>query len=199
MSSETARLELSEGCVLEYEPVWLAPADASVFERALRHDLAWEQREIVLFGRNILQPRLIAWGGDVPYRYSGQTLEPRAMTPALRRLLQLVGERAHTAFNHVLVNRYRDGRDSMGMHSDDEPELGDNPVVATVSFGERRRFVVAPKQKRSGSPVSLDLEHGSIVVMSGGLQHSFRHGIPKKPQARGERISATFRNVLRVI
>src|SRR2546427_29467 len=102
-------IPLAFGAWLDHEPGWLPPPEADGFLTALRDELPWEQREIVLFGRRILQPRLIAWAGDLGYRYSGQTLEPRPFTPAARRLLAHARERTGEPFNHVLVNRYRSG------------------------------------------------------------------------------------------
>src|SRR5207245_7768715 len=110
------RIPLASGAWLDYDPGWLSPAEAAAALRALRDEMAWEQREIVLFGRRILQPRLIAWAGELGYRYSGQTLEPRPFTPTLRRLLARVSPDAGARFNHVLANRYRSGDDSMGLH-----------------------------------------------------------------------------------
>jgi alkylated DNA repair dioxygenase AlkB len=94
-------------------------------------------------------------------------------------------------FNHVLVNRYRDGRDSMGMHADDEPELGPDPTVATVSLGATRRFVLRPR--RQGAPHDCDLGHGGLLVMGGRCQALYRHGIPRQPANTGQRVSLTFR------
>ena len=125
-------ITLARGAWLDHAPAWLSQDDADAALTALRGELEWEQREIVLFGRRILQPRLIAWAGEVGYRYSGQTLEARAFTPAARRLLERVRAEAGAPFNHLLVNRYRTGEDSMGLHADDEPGAG------TGSLGWRR-------------------------------------------------------------
>lgn len=157
----------------------------------------WEQREIVLFGRRVLQPRLIAWTGSLGYRYSGQTLEPRAPTPATAAILARVGAHTGEPFNHILLNRYRDGADSMGMHADDEPELGPDPVVATLSLGATRRFVVKPRRPSLGPGHTLELGHGSLLVMRGTCQRHYVHGVPRQKGAAGERISLTFRRVLR--
>jgi alkylated DNA repair dioxygenase AlkB len=139
------RMSLAFGAWLDHEPGWLPPPEADAVLAALRDELPWEQRQIVLFGRRILQPRLIAWAGDVGYRYSGQTLEPRPFTPAARGLLARACERTGVPFNHILANRYRSGDDRMGLHADDEPELGEDPVVAIVS-----RYV--PPARRPASP-----------------------------------------------
>jgi alkylated DNA repair dioxygenase AlkB len=164
---------------------------------ALRDELAWEQREIVLFGRRVMQPRLIAWAGTLGYRYSGQTIEPRAPTPATTGILARVSAHVGESFNHVLFNRYRDGADSIGLHADDEPELGREPVVATLSLGATRRFVVKPRRPSLGASHSLDVAHGSLLVMRGTCQRNYVHGVPRQASASGERISLTFRRLLR--
>jgi alkylated DNA repair dioxygenase AlkB len=183
------RTALDDGAWLDLEARWVPHPDHLLTR--LRDELAWEQREIVLFGRRVLQPRLIAWAGDLPYRYSGQTLEPRPAPPALAEVTAALVARVGAPFNHVLVNRYRDGNDSMGLHADAEPELGDDPVVATVSLGATRRFVLKPR--RPGPTRTLDLEHGSLLVMGGRCQAVYRHGIPRQPAVQDERISLTFR------
>ena len=151
----------------------------------------------MLFGRPILQPRLIAWAGDLGYRYSGQTLEPRPFTPAAARLLARVRGHAGVAFNHVLVNRYRTGQDSMGLHADDEPELGPDPPVAIVSLGAVRRLLVRSRRKGDVRRHDLELGHGALLLMGGTLQRHYVHGVPRQPGAEGERISLTFRKLLR--
>ena len=181
------------GAWLEIEPEWLPPPDADRLLAALREELPWEQREIVLYGKRIMQPRLIAWGGELGYRYSGQTLEPRPLSPHLLPVMEAVQQRTHVPFNHVLVNRYRDGLDSMGFHADDEAELGENPLVATVSLGATRRFVLRPRRGRDLEPLAYDLEHGSLLIMGGTCQRQYHHGIPRQPSVREERMSLTFR------
>jgi alkylated DNA repair dioxygenase AlkB len=181
---------------VRHVPGWLDAGAADRALAALRDELAWEQREIVLFGRRILQPRLIAWAGELAYRYSGQTLEPRAFTPTAAALLGAIAAETEGAFNHLLVNRYRDGRDSMGLHADDEPELGRDPLVATLSLGAARRFVLKPRRPSLGGAHAFELAHGSLVVMGGACQRHYVHGIPRQPGA-AERISLTFRRLLR--
>jgi alkylated DNA repair dioxygenase AlkB len=108
-----------------------------------------------------------------------------------------VVEHTRVPFNHVLVNRYRDGSDSIGLHADDEPELGRDPIVATISLGATRRFVLKPRRARSGSSRSLDVCHGSLFVMGGTCQRYYVHGVPRQSDVAGERISLTFRRLLR--
>lgn len=191
------RHQLASGAWLDHEPGWIGPDEAPAALAALRAELAWEQREIVIFGRRVLQPRLIAWAGELGYRYSGQTLPPRPFTPVLQRLLDRVRGRTAVLFNHVLANRYRDGGDSMGLHADDEPELGPDPVVAIVSLGEARRLVIKPRRGRGGPGHALDLGHGALLVMGGTCQRHYVHGVPRQPAVGGERISLTFRRLLR--
>ncbi len=188
---------LAGGAWLDHEPAWIGLGEADTLLAALRDELAWEQREIVLFGRRILQPRLIAWAGTVGYRYSGQTLEPRPFTPAAARLLDRVRERAGVPFNHVLLNRYRSGEDSMGFHADDESELGADPVVAIVSLGTSRRLVVKPRRAKLAERHDLHLGHGSLLVMGGTCQRHYVHGVPRQLGIAGDRISLTFRWLLR--
>jgi alkylated DNA repair dioxygenase AlkB len=191
------RIPLSAGAWLDYDAEWLSTEEADHALTSLRGELDWEQREIVLFGRRVLQPRLIAWAGDLAYRYSGQTLEPRPFTPTARRLLANVSARAGVSFNHVLLNRYRSGEDSMGLHSDDEPELGPDPLVAIASLGTARRLVVKPRRKQDRERQELSLGHGALLVMGGACQRHYVHGVPRQAGVHAERISLTFRYLLR--
>jgi alkylated DNA repair dioxygenase AlkB len=189
-------LELPSGGTLRLTP-FLHPPEATRLKARLVADLTWEQRAISLFGREVLQPRLIAWAGGLPYRYSGQTLEPRPMLPVLLELTERVSARAGVEMNHVLVNRYRDGRDSMGYHADDEPELGRDPTVVTLSLGVARRFVLRSRVDKREPPLALTLEHGALLILAGPCQHRYRHAVPRQPSLSGERISLTFRRLLR--
>jgi alkylated DNA repair dioxygenase AlkB len=191
------RIPLASDAWLDHDGAWLSADEADAALAALRDELTWEQRAIVLFGRRILQPRLIAWAGDLGYRYSGQTLEPRAFTPAAGRLLERVRGQTGAPFNHVLVNRYRTGDDSMGLHADDEPELGPDPTVAIVSLGATRRLAIKPRRKQDRERHDLELGHGALLVMGGTCQRHYLHGVPRQAGAGGERISLTFRRLLR--
>lgn len=193
------RIDLQAGAWVELGEGWLPPAEAAALFSVLVRDLVWEQRHIVLFGRPVLQPRLIAWAGELPYRYSGQTLEPRPWPDAVRTIASRVGAVARAPFNHVLLNRYRDGKDSMGFHADAEPELGPEPVVATLSLGQTRRFVL---RRHGGTgderPLVLPLLDGSLLIMGGTCQRHYRHAIPRETRPGfAERISLTFRHISR--
>jgi alkylated DNA repair dioxygenase AlkB len=199
MRIEGGPLVLELGGQLWLYPNWLAPPEADELFRQLRQGVPWSQGTLHQFGREVLEPRLSAWFGDADYTYSGRTLRSAPLPPPLASLCTRVERAAGTTLNAVLVNLYRDGRDSMGMHSDDEPELGANPVVASVSLGETRRFVLEPKKKSARahdtSRRELLLGHGALLVMSGGCQHHYRHGVPKEERCQGERINLTFRRV----
>jgi alkylated DNA repair dioxygenase AlkB len=188
-----ARIALADDTWLDFEPDWLRADEAARCLAVVRAEVAWAEREIILYGKRIMQPRLVGWAGDVAYRYSGQTLEPRAFTDTVRALADRVNEFAGTRFNHVLLNRYRDGGDNMGMHADDEPELGPDPIVATLSLGATRRLMLAPRRPRDGERRAVDLTSGSLLVMRGACQRRFRHGIPRDPHVTDERVSLTFR------
>jgi alkylated DNA repair dioxygenase AlkB len=143
-------------------------------------------------------PRLSAWYGDAGavYTYSGLRLEPLPWTPVLLEIKQATERLSGTRFNSVLLNLYRDGQDSMGWHSDDEPELGPEPVIASVSLGALRRFVFQHKKRRWR--IALDLEPGSVLLMAGATQHHWRHALPKTRRPVAPRINLTFRTILRL-
>jgi alkylated DNA repair dioxygenase AlkB len=191
------RAELKAGAWLEYRAGWLPAALATTLKQTLIETVDWEQRSIWLFGRPIMQPRLISWCGSVGYRYSGQTLEPRRVPPIIAELLESVSDCARVRFNHVLLNRYRNGEDSMGWHADDEAELGKNPAIASLSLGVARRFLLKPKRAAHGRSLHLTLEHGSLLLMGGSCQHHYRHCVPKQALLAEERVNLTFRAIVR--
>jgi alkylated DNA repair dioxygenase AlkB len=179
----------------DYRPGWLSSDRAAELLRQLRAEVAWGQPEIVMFGRSVAQPRLVAWQADpgVAYRYSGLTLEATPWHPQVDALRDRLSKSLETRFNSVLLNAYRSGADSMGWHADDEPELGPEPLIASVSLGETRRMRVKPAA--GGSSVGWDLHSGSLLVMSGRSQADYRHAIPKTRRPVGLRINLTFRKI----
>ena len=183
---------LGKGSWIAYVAGWLPAADAAALQQRLTDEIAWEQRSISMFGQPILQPRLIGWGGDLPYRYSGQTLEPAPIPAALSEVHAAVNEQVGVLFNHVLLNRYRNGQDAMGKHADDEPELGWEPTIAALSLGVRRRFVLESKGKPPRKR-TVELANGSLFVMGGACQHRWYHGVPRQASIAEERINVTFR------
>jgi alkylated DNA repair dioxygenase AlkB len=175
-------------------PNALAAGEADEAFRALRDTIAWEQEQIVIFGRRHAVPRLIAWHGDdgAAYTYSGTLHVPRPWTAELLAIRARVVALTRHEFNSVLLNRYRNGRDGMGWHADDEPELGRNPVVASVSLGAVRRFKLRHRSHKQ-AVFTLEPGHGSLLLMAGPTQHEYLHAVPKTAREVGERINLTFR------
>lgn len=162
----------------------------------LRSGLEWQQEAVVIFGQPRLVPRLVSWHGDpgARYTYSGVVHEPKPWTAALQGIRERVQALTGREFNSVLVNLYRDGRDGMGWHSDDEAALGRNPVIASVSLGATRRFRMRHRRNRA-APFELPLTDGSLLLMEGATQHNWLHAVPKTARPAGERINLTFRRV----
>jgi alkylated DNA repair dioxygenase AlkB len=161
--------------------------------RRLVDETAWREETVVVYGKRHLQPRLTAWHGDAAYTYSGLRLEPLPFTPLLQAIRAAVENATGHHFNSVLLNYYRNERDSMGMHSDDEPELGPEPAIASVSFGSTRTFVL--RHKRTKRTLKLDLTDGSVLLMAGQLQKHWLHGINKLSRPLGARVNLTFRYI----
>lgn len=166
-----------------------------VFEELLRAT-PWEQRQITVYGRRVMQPRLVAWHGDAgrSYRYSGDELSPVSWTPLLQRLKSSCEEVAGARFNSMLANLYRNGEDGVSWHSDDEPELGPQPVVASLSLGAERRFDL--RHRGTGETIKTVLPSGSLLVMSGHCQRHWLHQIAKTKRVTQPRINLTFRNIV---
>ena len=187
--------ELRDADVRLWRRAWDAISADRLFDE-LVPTIRWEHEEIVVFGRRHRVPRLVAWHGDrgTAYEYSGTTHEPRPWTPVLIVIRQHVEALTCHSFNSVLLNRYRDGRDGMGWHADDETELGNNPAIASVSFGATRRFQLRHRRDRL-QKATLQLGNGDVLLMSGPTQHHFVHAVPKTTRLVGERINLTFRLV----
>ena len=192
---------------LTVEPIPMADAEvyfyrevfsASEHDRLLQSllsEIPWQHHMVTVYGRRLPAPRLSAWYGDpgASYRYSGLHLQPLPWISTLLEVKSAVQALTGTRFNSVLLNLYRDGRDSVGWHSDAEPELGRNPVIGSVSLGARRRFLL--QHKKRGHRVALVLEPGSVLLMRGTTQHFWRHQLPKTDRRVGLRINLTFRVV----
>jgi alkylated DNA repair dioxygenase AlkB len=182
-----------------FDAAFFSASDADRLLASLVSSLLWEQHLVRVYGHTHPAPRLSAWYGDegVRYTYSGLTLEARPWTPELQNIRSQVEAAAGVSFNTVLLNQYRDGKDSMGWHSDDEPELGTNPVIASVSFGDARRFIMRHKTRDDIDRVELALGHGSVLIMRGATQHNWQHHVPRTTRLVGTRVNLTFRLVSR--
>ncbi|WP_299487687.1 alpha-ketoglutarate-dependent dioxygenase AlkB [Acaryochloris sp. IP29b_bin.137] len=193
-ASQVQRLQMPDAEVLFY-PCFFNDTNCEQMFAALEAEIAWRQDSATLFGRHHLLPRLTAWYGDPgkTYRYSGIRMEPLLWTPTLLQIKAAIETIAQVEFNSVLLNLYRHGQDSMGWHSDDEPELGLNPVIGSVSFGGCRRFLLRYKGDKSIPKVELNLTNGSLLLMQGPTQHFWQHHVPKTKRPVDPRINLTFR------
>ena len=175
-------------------PSLLSYHEANQLFDTLKKNIIWEKQKIKLYGEFHDVPRLTAWYGDPnkSYIYSGIKLETKPWNAVLLKIREKIEKISKTKFNSVLLNLYRSGSDSVSWHSDDEPELGRNPVIGSLSLGETRQFQMKHKFNRDLKQKIL-LQHGSFLLMSGKTQHNWLHQIPKRKNLKGERINLTFR------
>ncbi|MEX0706620.1 MAG: alpha-ketoglutarate-dependent dioxygenase AlkB [Woeseia sp.] len=171
--------------------------DDQLLLESLIAETPWRQEEITVWGKSHPQPRLIAWYGEDTYTYSGLALDPLPLTKPLQDIRRHVEAMCGASFNSVLLNYYRDHRDGMGFHADDEPELGPSPTIASVSLGEVRRFVLKHRHNKDIADIKLPLPSGSVLVMAGTTQANWKHGIPKESKSCGPRVNLTFRSIRR--
>ncbi len=183
-----------EGADITYFPSFIPVEVATKYYEQLLLDTPWQQDDIKIFGKVYAQPRLTALYGEEgkSYSYSGIRMYPIAFTPLLLDLKEQIEKVVDSNFTTVLLNLYRDGNDSNGWHSDDEKELGENPVIASLSFGVTRRFHLRHRKDKSNK-YSIDLEHGSLLLMKGETQHNWHHQLPKSKRIKQPRINLTFR------
>lgn len=183
--------------VVWLEEAFLSGPDADRLLQRLIAELPLRQEEIVIFGQRRLAPRLTCWLGDpgATYAYSGVHHDPLPPTPSVDALRRRVQDAVGAPFDSVLVNLYRDGDDAMGWHADDEPELGPEPLIASVSLGASRTFRMKHRTRTELSPVSLELESGSLLVMAGPTQRCWVHEVPRRRRVRSPRLNLTFRQV----
>lgn len=194
---QAGRIAIPDAEVL-YFPHVVPSAERDKILGRLIADVPWRREKIVVWGKTYLQPRLIAWYGDLgcSYTYSGITLTPLPWDPLLLDLKDLVESVSGSIFNSVLLNYYRDQRDSMGLHSDDEPELGARPILASLSLGQERTLTLKHKVKKDASPVKIRLASGSLLLMKGDTQRFWKHGIEKERRPFGPRVNLTFRRIV---
>ena len=169
----------------------LAETDAGRLLQELMTVTPWRHEIATVMGRRVPIPRLTAWHGEAGYVYSGIRMAPAPWNAPLLELKAAAEACAGHAFNSVLLNLYRDGRDSVSWHADNEPGLGRNPVIASISLGATRRFQM--KHRLGDERLSLDLPPGSCLVMAGATQHHWLHQVPKTSRPVGPRINLTFR------
>ena len=177
-------------------PRFISSAESTKYFAQLNEETPWEMPEIVMFGKKYPQAGLSTWftNTNVSYVYSGIARTPHIMTPLLTDVMNACALATGAEYNSVLVNLYRDGNDSVSWHSDNEAVNGSEPTIASVSLGATRRFDL--RHKESGETVRVDLEDGSLLVMSGLSQHCWVHQIAKTKTKVGPRINLTFRRVI---
>lgn len=178
---------------IHHVPGWLGQGGADALLQQMP-SLQWSIHRIRMFGRWVDSPRLSCWMGDAGahYRYSGADFAPHPWAPAVQELRERLQQACAAPFNSVLINRYRSGSDSMGWHSDDEPELGATPLIASLSLGASRRFLLRRRDDHSAKR-GFELAHGDLLVMAGDTQRFYQHALPKTARPVGERINLTFR------
>ncbi len=194
-SNETTNLLPCDGEVLYYGPV-MSAQQANQYLKLLLETIAWRNDEVIIFGKHIVTKRKVAWYGDVgfDYTYSGITRQALPWTEALLQLKQLAEERTGALYNSCLLNLYHDGNEGMSWHSDDEKTLMHHAAIAAMSFGAERKFSF--KHKQQPLTASVQLQHGSLLVMQGATQTHWLHSLPKTVKVSKPRISLTFRNMI---
>lgn len=187
---------LFPGNLLTYDPAFLEGMESLRLLDLLGTTVPWEQHPVTVFGKTLLTPRLTAWYGDPRsvYRYSGSRFDPLPWTPPLLEMKTRVESHTGAVFNSVLLNYYRDGSDSVAWHSDHEEELGDKPLIASVSLGQERKFEFRKKLDHR-LKYALKLGNGSLLIMKGRLQDEWEHRIPKSSAPMIPRIGLTFRMI----
>ena len=183
----------TDGEVIFY-PHFFSIQESECLFSDLYSSVKWKQDTIHFYGKKIPLPRLTGWYGDEgkSYTYSGIEQHPDPWTPTLKLIKSKAEEISEVTFNSVLLNLYRDGKDSVSWHSDDEPELGENPIIASISFGATRRFSLKHKISKDYK-IDINLLNGSLLLMKGETQHCWQHQIPKTSKFVEPRINLTFR------
>ena len=184
----------------QYFPSFFDKLEAELFFSRLLDTIPWQQGTIKIFGKELLQPRLFCFMADegIKYSYSNKELITFPWTKDVISIKSKVEKELNTSFNSVLINLYRDGNDSMGWHSDDEKELGQNPKIASITLGYPRKFQFKGKAKNQLTKIkSIELKSGSMFYMFDDFQHLYVHQVPKtKDITESARINLTFRNIL---
>lgn len=181
---------------ISYFPNFIENSKANFYLKNLKATVPWQQDNIKVFGKTYPQPRLTALFGnnEKPYSYANISMNPHSFTPELLELKEAIELISKVSFTTCLLNLYRNGKDSNGWHSDDEPELGKNPIIASISLGQDRFFHLRHKHDKSLKQ-KIALQHGSLLLMKGETQHFWQHQIPKTVKQIKERINLTFRVV----
>jgi len=176
-----------------YLPNYFSKSESDSYLKSLKENILWKQESMNMYGKKVYFPRLTAWYGDndKPYKFSGITLQPHPWTTEILEIKNKIEQQVKVVFNSVLLNRYRDGNDSISWHTAAAPELGKNPIIASVNFGDTRKFQL--RHINTKKKLEIELSHGSLLIMQGELQHFWQHQVPKTKELKTERINLTFR------
>lgn len=170
-------------------------SEADSYLEQLLSNIEWQNDQAILFGKQIVTKRKVAWYGDQPfkYTYSGVTKVANLWTKELMELKKMVEDQTGEQYNSCLLNLYHDGSEGMAWHSDDEKDLKKNGTIASLSFGSERKFSF--KHKQTKQTVFLILEHGSLLTMKGKTQTNWLHRLPPTKLSKTLRINLTFRTI----
>ncbi len=171
---------------------------SQLYMKHLTNDIKWKREKIRMWGKEIVTKKRIAWYADEgkSYTYSGSTFYPVQWDEVLLEIKKQVEQHIRFQFNSVLLNEYKSGEVGMGWHSDDEKELGIDPIIASLSFGANRDFIFKHKTDKSFEKIKIHLKSGSLLIMSGSTQHYWKHSLPKRLKVRDPRVNLTFRKIL---
>ena len=171
---------------------------SQLYMKHLTNDIKWKREKIRMWGKEIVTKKRIAWYADEgkSYTYSGSTFYPVQWNEVLLEIKKQVEQHIRFQFNSVLLNEYKSGEVGMGWHSDDEKELGIDPIIASLSFGANRDFIFKHKTDKSFEKIKIHLKSGSLLIMSGSTQHYWKHSLPKRLKVRDPRVNLTFRKIL---
>ena len=197
MFNETLDIEIPDGKLIFHEGFFSLKESRDLI-LCFTKTIKWSQDEVIVYGKKHKIPRLNAWYGDKGkvMEYSGLSLDPIPWTKELLEVKSRIEKQSGAKFNSCLLNYYRDGKDGMGWHQDNEKELGINPVIASVTFGETRPFQLKHISNKEIKKVDIQLSNGSLLIMGGKTQHHWKHQIPKTTKQIGERLNLTFRNII---
>jgi len=188
----------SENLKIKYYENYFNLDESDSYISKLRNDIQWKSETATIWGKKVVMKRKIAWHGDEgkSYTYSGLTVHPNKWNDTLLSIKEKIEIVSPSKFNSVLLNDYSSGEVGMGWHSDNEKELGRNPIIGSVSFGVERDFFLRHKTNKGLDKITINLKSGSLLLMFGNTQHHWDHSIPKRMKVKDQRINLTFRKII---
>ena len=195
---KNSSLVKADNLYVEYIENFFDFDQSQLYMEHLTNDIKWKREKIRMWGKEIVTKKRIAWYADEgkSYTYSGSTFYPVQWDEVLLEIKKQVEQHIRFQFNSVLLNEYKSGEVGMGWHSDDEKELGIDPIIASLSFGANRDFIFKHKTDKSFEKIKIHLKSGSLLIMSGSTQHYWKHSLPKRLKVRDPRVNLTFRKIL---